>query len=182
MQTTLNKIKSHNPCGIQNPEDISQGWGKLLHHLGKTEADDDALDLQTIYNSNGVKDTIWAMRAVEDCEHQILGFLSECLEIALPTFREQFGSESSDAAMLALKTYLANDSEANREALLMAWKSMGLENIGLSSANCGKEAYFVTRIAINSATKACYRSGHQEFKKAYDVAILAIGSLLLKYI
>jgi hypothetical protein len=182
MQTTLNKIKSHNPCGIHDPLNTQQGWGKLLHHLGKTEADDDALDLQTILGSNGVKDTIWAMRAVDGSEHQILGFLSECFEIALPAFREQFGSESSDAALLALKTYLAHDSEANREALFTAWKSIALEEVGLCSANCGKEAYFVTNIAINSATKRFYRSGHEEFKKANDAAILEIGSLLLKYI
>jgi hypothetical protein len=182
MQTTLNKIKSHNPCGIQNPSDTQQGWGKLLHHLGKTEADDDALDFRTILESNGVKDTIWAMRTVDGCEHQILGFLGECFEIALPAFREQFGSESSDAAMLAFKNYLAHDSEANREALFTFWESIVWEQIGLCTANFSKEAYFITRIAINSATKKLYRSGHHDFKEANDAAILAIGSLLLKYI
>ena len=40
MQTTLNQIRAHSPC----PE----GWRKLLAHIGKTQADDEALDITTI--------------------------------------------------------------------------------------------------------------------------------------
>jgi hypothetical protein len=182
MQTTLNKIKSHNPCGIQKPSDTQQGWGKLLHHLGKTEADDDALDLQTIYNSNGVKDTIWAMRAVDGCEHQILGFISECFEIALPAYYDYFGLEVSDAVVVALKNYLAVSTEANRETLFTAWESIDRGHIYLRDGNVGLHAGFITRIAINSLTKSIYRKFVSDFTKASDAAILEIGSLLLKYI
>ena len=56
MQTTLNKIKQHNPC--------TEGWAKLLSYLNKTEADDEPLELTTILESNGIEDALWALRAV----------------------------------------------------------------------------------------------------------------------
>jgi hypothetical protein len=40
MKTTLNKIREQEPC--------KDGWGKLLKHLGKTQADDVEVPLRTI--------------------------------------------------------------------------------------------------------------------------------------
>jgi hypothetical protein len=60
LYTTLNRIREHSPC--------SDGWRKLLKHLGKTEADDDPLPLVTILDSNGLDDALWCLRAVIDVE------------------------------------------------------------------------------------------------------------------
>lgn len=57
--TTLNRIRAAHPC--------STGWKKLLHHLGKTRADDEPLSLLTILESSGISDAIWALRAIDDC-------------------------------------------------------------------------------------------------------------------
>ena len=57
MNTTLNAIRSHNPC--------REGWKKLLAHLGKTKADDEPLSVITIIDSNGLDDALWCLRAVE---------------------------------------------------------------------------------------------------------------------
>ena len=57
--TTLNRIRAAHPC--------STGWEKLLHHLGKTRADDEPLSLLTILESSGISDAIWALRAIDDC-------------------------------------------------------------------------------------------------------------------
>ena len=57
--TTLNRIRAAHPC--------STGWEKLLHHLGKTRADDEPLSLLTILESNGISDAIWALRSIDDC-------------------------------------------------------------------------------------------------------------------
>ena len=67
MKTTLNKIRSHGPC--------TDGWEKLLRHLGKTQADDESLDLLTILNSNGLDDTLWCFCAVDghDREMRLFG-------------------------------------------------------------------------------------------------------------
>jgi hypothetical protein len=63
MKTTLTKIKQHSPC--------TEGWAKLLLFLNKTEADDEELLIKTILESNGVKDAIWALRAVEGYDREI---------------------------------------------------------------------------------------------------------------
>jgi sugar/nucleoside kinase (ribokinase family) len=52
--TTLNQIRSHSPC--------TDGWIKLLKHLGKTTADDEPLSLLTVLESNGLPDAIWCLR------------------------------------------------------------------------------------------------------------------------
>jgi hypothetical protein len=51
---TLNDIRYSTPC--------SDGWTKLLKHLGKTKGDDEPLSLLTVLESNGLKDAIWCLR------------------------------------------------------------------------------------------------------------------------
>ena len=63
MKTTLNAIRAHQPC--------SEGWTKLLKHLGKTKADDAPLAITTILDSNGLDDAIWCLRAVDGCDREI---------------------------------------------------------------------------------------------------------------
>ena len=43
MNTTLNQIRDESPC--------TSGWKKLLTHLGKTQADDEAISILTILDS-----------------------------------------------------------------------------------------------------------------------------------
>jgi hypothetical protein len=54
MTTTLKIIRSHSPC--------TEGWTKLLKHLGKTTADDEPLSLLTVLDSNGIADAAWCLR------------------------------------------------------------------------------------------------------------------------
>ena len=64
MYTTLNKIREHEPC--------TDGWKKLLNHLGKTKPDDESLSLLTILDSDGIYHTLWCFRAVEGFEKEKL--------------------------------------------------------------------------------------------------------------
>jgi hypothetical protein len=62
LTTTLNKIRSHDPC--------ADGWSKLLKNLGKIEADDEPLPFAVILQSNGLDDALWACRsAPEHAKH-----------------------------------------------------------------------------------------------------------------
>ena len=61
--TTLNKIRSHGPC--------TDGWTKLLKHLGKTGADDEPLSLLTVLESNGLDDALWCLRAVDGQQQEM---------------------------------------------------------------------------------------------------------------
>lgn len=56
--TTLNAIREHGPC--------TDGWKKLLGHLGKKQADDAPLDLLTILDSNCLEDALWCLRAMPE--------------------------------------------------------------------------------------------------------------------
>lgn len=85
MQTTLNKIKSHSPC--------EDGWKKLLNYLGKTEADDEPLELRTILESNGLDDTLWVLRAVDGKDKEIRLFAADCAELVLPIYEKQYPND-----------------------------------------------------------------------------------------
>ena len=63
MKTTLNQIREKSPC--------ADGWKKLLAHLGKTTADDEALSIITILDSNGLDDALWCLQAVEGHDREI---------------------------------------------------------------------------------------------------------------
>ncbi len=63
MKTTLNKIRSHSPC--------ADGWGRLLRHLGKTQADDEPLAITTVLDSNGLADALWCLRAVDGHQREM---------------------------------------------------------------------------------------------------------------
>ena len=53
--TTLQRIRAAQPC--------TEGWEKLLKHLGKTKADDERLSFSVILESNGIDDALWCCRA-----------------------------------------------------------------------------------------------------------------------
>ena len=54
LQTTLNEIKSHDPC-----ESV---WKTLLKSLNKTKVDDTKVSLRHIIESNGLSDALWCLR------------------------------------------------------------------------------------------------------------------------
>jgi hypothetical protein len=116
MQTTLNKIKSHSPC--------EDGWKKLLNYLNKTEADDEVLELRTILESNGLDDTIWVFRAVEEKDKEIRLFAADCAELVLPIYEKQYPNDDRPRkAIQAARDYAnelisAEELDAARDA---AW-------------------------------------------------------------
>lgn len=68
--TTLNKIRAYSPC--------TEGWAKLLRHLGKTQADDEPLALATILDSNGLDDALWCLRAVDGHQREMRFYAVWC--------------------------------------------------------------------------------------------------------
>jgi hypothetical protein len=59
---TINQIRAHQPC--------SNGWEKLLRHLGKSAADDEPFPLLTVLESNGLDDALWCLRCLPEHERQ----------------------------------------------------------------------------------------------------------------
>ena len=55
---TLNEIKAFNPC--------NSGWIKLLASLNKTKSDDTPVTFSYIAESNGVSDSLWCLRVLDE--------------------------------------------------------------------------------------------------------------------
>jgi hypothetical protein len=115
MKTTLTKIKQHTPC--------TEGWANLLLFLNKTEADDEELLIKTILESNGVKDAIWALRAVEGCDREIRLMACDFAESVV-----HLANDDRSANTIAVSRKYAN-GEATLEELdtarAAAWAAAG---------------------------------------------------------
>ena len=104
MITTLNQIRTFDPC--------KSGWRKLLAHLGKTQADDEALNIAAILDSNGLDDALWCLRAVKGrdreirlsavwCARQVQHLMTDARSIAALDVAERFAN--GDATQVELK-------------------------------------------------------------------------------
>lgn len=113
MQTTLNAIRAHSPC--------SEGWRKLLAHLGKTQADDEPLAITTILDSNGLDDALWCLRAVTGhdreirlyavwCARQVQHLMTDPRSIAALDVAERFSNGDATQAELAAARAAAGDA------------------------------------------------------------------------
>ena len=119
ISTTLNRIKAESPCAA--------GWRKLLAHLGKTMADDEALPLSVVLEANGFDDTLWAFRALDgedlvaakmftlDVAERALRFVPEGEDrprIAIETARRYLTGAASEGAVRAAYAARAADADA----------------------------------------------------------------------
>ena len=117
MKTTLNKIRAHGPC--------RDGWEKLLRHLGKTEADDEPLSIETILDSNGLADALWCLQAVKGrdreirlyaiwCARRVQNLMSDPRSVAALDVAERHarGSATDEELVAAARAALAAEAGA----------------------------------------------------------------------
>ena len=138
MQTTLNKIKQYTPC--------SEGWTKLLNHLGKTQSDDEPLELTTILKSNGLDDAFWALRAVDGKDKEIRLMACDFAESVV---------------------YLANDERCNK-AIEVSRKYANGEATVEELAAARAAAWAAARAAAKDAARAAARAAAKD--AAWDTA------------
>ena len=117
MKTTLNKIRTKKP--------FADGWKKLLAHLGKTQADDEALSILTILDSNGLDDALWCLRAVENHDREIRLYAVWCARQVQHLMTDKRSLDALDVAErfasgLATAEDLAAASDAARSAMAAA--------------------------------------------------------------
>ena len=191
MQTTLNKIKSHSPC--------EDGWKKLLNNLGKTEADDEELELRTILESNGIEDTLWAFRAValkSVNDAKIHLFAADCAEMVLPIYEKEYPNDYRPRkAIQAARDYAnglisagelvvaradasaaADVAMTKRAASSAKWAAASAAWDAALAAGAASAAWAAQRTAVDAAWAAMAAK-----EAARDVSA-EIKSLLLKYI
>jgi hypothetical protein len=108
MNTTLNIIRSHDPCPT--------GWQTLLVGLNKKQADDEPLALTRILEVNGLDDALWALRCVDDqrafrlyavaCAREVQHLMTDPRSVAALDVTERYANgqathDEMDAAWLA---------------------------------------------------------------------------------
>ena len=155
MKTTLNKIREYKPC--------SGGWETLLKSLNKTKSDDEDLCLLTILESNGLKDTLWCLKAVEGFEREKRLFAVWCASQVKYLMKDQ---RSLDALKVAedfaeggatekeLKDAYDNAFRASRHAdAEAAYYAAGA---AYYAAACSDAAYYAVYYAHCAAYYAVY--------------------------
>jgi hypothetical protein len=142
--TTLNEIRKHHPC--------TEGWERLLKHLGKTKADDEPLEFTTILDSNGLNDCCWAMRARPDLNNLWRHFAVDCAERVKGLMTDE---RSRNALVVARRhaTGHATDTEL-RDAGLAAWDAWRVDADAASDAAAWAAWYNADEAAIRTVWMA----------------------------
>ena len=157
MNTTLNKIRSHNPC--------LSGWAKLLRHLGKTQADDEPLSLGTILDSNGLEDALWCLRAVDGHEREMRLFAVWCARRV-----QHLMTDPRSIAAIDVAERYAN-GEATDEELAAAWAAAWA-----AAGDAAGAARAAARAAAGAARGAARAAQDAEFRRVlFEAAIRARG-------
>ena len=160
--TTLNRIRAAHPC--------STGWKKLLHHLGKTRADDEPLSLLTILGSNGISDAIWALRAIDDCPEirlfavrcvrQIQHFLTDIRSLDALDIAELYavgGTTDEDLAAAWYAARAAARDDARAAAGAAAWYAAWYAAWAAARAAARDAAWYAARAAAGYAARDVHR-------------------------
>jgi len=169
MTTTLNKIKSHLPC--------ENGWNKLLNHLGKTQGDDEPLSIATIIQSNGIKDAVWALRAVEGKDKEIRLFAADCSESVLHIYENKYRNDDRPRKAIQAARDYAN-GVIGKDELAAAWAAWA----ALDATDAAWAARPAALAAMDAALAACDAARYAAWAAARDAKWQEIELLLTKYL
>src|ERR1035437_6809922 len=87
LTTTLNLCKQNNACRT--------GYDTLVAFLGPDYGMDKPINLVTILESNGIKDTIWALRATkQDSKYISRMFAAHCAESVLHYYEDKYPNDN----------------------------------------------------------------------------------------
>ena len=175
MLTTLNKLRAHRPC--------TEGWKKLLAYLGKTEADDEPLNIATVAKSNGLTHAIWALRAVEGHDREIQLFGVWCARQV-----QHLMLDPRSVAALDITEKYVNNLATRKEfiaALGAAWSAANAARLAANAAWSASDAAWsasdvawLASDAAWSASDAAW-SASDAARSASDVARLAANAARL---
>jgi hypothetical protein len=131
LYTTLAKILKNNPCGRERKTRVElYGWLKLLNYLGKSAVDDEPLSIQTILESNGLDNALWALRCVDGHERAELRLLAcDYAEHVLPLYESAHpGDKSLRECIQAARRYAMD--QATLSELYAARSAIRYTNVG----------------------------------------------------
>ena len=153
MKTTLNKIRAYHPC--------RDGWEKLLCGLGKTAADDEVIWIDQILDHNGLKDALWCLRAVENCDREIRLFAVWCAR----RVQHLMTDARSVAALDVAERYArgeASDAELEAARGLAAWAAAWAEAAWAATWGAAAAAELAAAAAAELADRDTERAAQAE--------------------
>ena len=167
MKTTLNMLRN------QDPKPCSEGWVKLLKHLGKTKADDDELPILIIIDSNGIDDAIWALRAVPARDREIRLFSIWCARQVQHLLADQRSIDALDVAEryangAASKDDLASARAAARAAYAAAYAARAAyaaayaADVAYAAAYAADAAAYAADVAARAAARDSARAAQKQ--------------------
>jgi hypothetical protein len=171
MTTTLNKIKAHSPC--------EDGWAKLLLFLNKTQADDEPLSIATIIESNGIKDAVWALRAVEGKDKEIRLFAADCAESVLHIYENKYPNDDRPRKTIQAARDYANGVIGKYE-LDAAWAAESAAWAACAAWDAWDAAWAAW--AAGAAAWAAWDAAGAARDAAGDAKLQEIELLLTKYL
>jgi|GEM_PF-1596607 len=156
--TTLNRIREHSPC--------SEGWAKLLKHLGKTKADDEPLPFSVILESNGLDDALWCCRAEPQHASLWRHFAVDCAE----TVKHLMTDERSLQALVVARQHA--EGTATDDELAAAWAAARAAAWAAAWAAARAAAWDAAWDAARAAARDAARDGFaQRFLRLVETGV-----------
>lgn len=163
--TTLNEIRRDNPC--------EDGWRKLLHHLGKTKADDEPFPMSVILDSNGLDDCLWALRCRPDFSSLWRLYAVDCARQVQSLMKDQRSIKALDVAERHALGH------ASGEELETAWVEARAAVQATARKTTWSAAYAAAKaaawVAEQAAAKAAVWAAAQAVVWAAERAALSAG-------
>ena len=164
METTLKKLKKHNPC--------KSSWDRLLESLDKTEPDNEPLKLRYILDLLGVQDAIWAFRAIDGYRKEQILFIADCAEHVLHIYEEKYPKNTAPrAAILATRNYA--NGKISKEKLRSAADAA---YAAYADAYDAADAAYAAYDAAYDAAYAAYAAADADADAAYAAAYAAAAA------
>ena len=151
--TTLNKIRSHNPC--------KDSYAVLLKSLKKTKPDDEPLSFRYILDTIGIQDAVWCLRTLQYKEFCL--FSADVAETVLHIFQEQYPEDSRPReAIEAIRKFNSGEitqdqlakSAANAYAAYAASYAAYNTSYDASCATSYADAYSAARASYDASYNA----------------------------
>ena len=170
INTTLIAIKEYAPC--------TEGWRKLLKHLGKSTVDDEPLPLVEILKSNGFDDALWCLRAVD--HRNIILFAIACAREVQHLMTDRRSVQALDVAEAYVDGKATwEDLEHARRAAYAAYAAYADAAAAAAAAaayaSAASAAYADASAASASAASAAYASAAYAKERQTELFIKFFG-------
>jgi len=151
--TTLSKLHEAGAC--------TEGYRKILKHIGADYDKDKPVALSTILESNGLEDTLWCLRCTtEPAENVIIEFVCRCAEHVLHFYEDKYPDDKRPRqAIEAAWGCLIDKSPAGRAT----W----------AAARAAARAAWAARAAARDAWAAAWAAARQMFNEMALAALEA---------